>query len=109
MSNIIPSNKPVAFEYSIYSGDSARDVAMKIYDISTIGSPVLVTTIAMTHVFNGTYIAGYTFPTSSAKKNFLIQKSVYTDNTFATADGTYSPASEIVEIDGFANSGGHSV
>jgi len=107
MAMIVPSNKSICFEYSVYSGDSARPVAMKIYDLST-GTAVLVTTLAMTHVFNGSYWAAYVFPNSGANKNYLIQKSVFTDNTFATIDGTYSPGSEIVEVNGFDNNQGRS-
>jgi hypothetical protein len=105
---IVPSGKPIAFEYSIYSGDAVRPVSMKIYDIST-GTAVLVTTVTMTHVFNGTYWGAYTFPDASVGKNYLIQKSVYTDGTFTAADGSYSPGSEMVEIDGFAGSSGSAI
>lgn len=100
MATVVPSLKSIAFEYSVYSGDGARPVAMKIYDLSS-GTAALVSTIAMTHVFNGTYWGANTFTTAQSGKNFLIQKSVFTDNTYATVDGTYSPGSEIVEVDGF--------
>lgn len=105
MAKVVPSLKPISFEYSVYSGDGARPVAMRIYDLSS-GTATLVTTISMTHVFNGTYWASYTFPANSSGKNFLIQKSVYDSTLFATVDTTYSPGSEIVEIDGFDNNVG---
>ena len=105
MANVIPSGKPNCFEYSVFSGSGSNYVAIKIYDLSS-GTASLVTTVGMTHVFNGTYWAAYTFPNSSAGKNFLIQKSVYTDGTFATVDSSYAPGSEIVEIDGFDNNSG---
>ena len=102
MAQVVPAGKPIGFEYSVYSGDAALPVAMKVYDLSS-GTPVLSTTVAMVHVFNGTYFVSYTFPDNSQNKNYLIQKSVYTNGTFATPDGTYSPGSEIVEIEGLDN------
>lgn len=107
MSIVVPSGKEICFDYSFYSGSPGMPVAMKIYDLSLgPGLEVLVATVAMYHVFNGTYWGTYTFSGTDAQKNFLIQKSVYTDGTFATVDGTYSPGSEIVEVDGFDNSTG---
>ena len=106
MNAIVPSGKPINFEYSSFDGLSSLFPAMKVYDLSS-GTAVLVATVGMTHVFNGTYWGTYTFPVSSSGKNFLIQKSVYTDNTYTVLNSLgYSPGSEIVEVDGFDNNNG---
>lgn len=103
--NVVPSLKPINFEYSAYDGQGTLSVGMRVYDLST-GSAVLVTAVPMTHVFNGTYWGTYTFPANSSGKNYLIQKSVYTTNSYAIVSTTYSPGSDIVEIDGFDNNSG---
>lgn len=103
MNAIIPSGKPINFEYSAFDGIAVLFPAMKVYDLSS-GTAALVATVGMTHVFNGTYWGTYTFP--SGVKNYLVQKSVYTDGTFATLAVGYSPGSETVEVDGLDNNQG---
>lgn len=101
MATIVPSGKAINFEYSAYDYNASVFPAMKIYDLSS-GSPVLTATVAMSHVANGTYWGTFNFPHSASGKNFLIQKSVYTDSgTFSILNNVYSPGSEFVEIDGF--------
>jgi hypothetical protein len=100
MNAVVPSGKPINFEVT-FPGSVTLNVGMKIYDLST-STPTLLSTTAMTLVFNGTYYATNTFTVSQAGKSFLIQKSVYTDGTLTTANPLYSAGSEIVgPVDGF--------
>lgn len=82
------ANISLPFEVSYVPG---LDVALKVYD-TTSGSPILISTKAMAHVFNGTYLGFYTF---ASNKTYLINISVYTDETFAdnTVDTNYPPSS----------------
>jgi hypothetical protein len=76
------------FEASYVPGTFA---AMNIYDMTT-GTPVFLKQVPMTHVFNGTYCGFYTF---IADKTYLMNISVYTDDTYTTPDlSDYPPASE---------------
>lgn len=89
--NVVPSGIPLSFEYSAYDESASLAVAMKVYDISSIGSPVLVSTTAMAHLFGGTYVGNMT---PAAGKQYLIHKAVYTDGSFDTLDPMRSPGSE---------------
>lgn len=101
MNAVVPSGRAIDFEYSAYDGTSTLSVALKVYDLSS-GTATLVSTIAMTHVVNGTYWGTTSFAASTIGKSYLIQKSVYTDGTFATINALYAPGSEIVgPVDGF--------
>lgn len=99
MATIVPSGKVIDFEYSAADGNTGLFVAMKIYDLSS-GSPVLSSTVGMSHVFNGSYWGTFTFPASASGKNFMIQKSCYTSGAFTTL-AHRPPGSEFVEVDGF--------
>lgn len=100
MNAVVPSGRAINFEVT-FPGISALSVGMRVYDLTT-STPTLISTSAMTLVFNGTYFANYTFTVAQAGKSFLIQKSVYTDSTLATPNPLYSGGSEIVgPVDGF--------
>lgn len=105
MATVIPSGKPIWFEYSAYDGVSTLSLAMKVYDLTTTPATLLAT-LAFTNIYGGTYAISYVFPASYSGKNLLLIKSVYTDGTFATLNTLYSPGSECVEIDGFDNNFG---
>ncbi len=83
----------VGFEYSAYDQASGLSVAAKIYDI-TSGAPVLVSTVTMVHVVNGSYKGQYSL---TVGKIYLLNRMVYTDGTFATPSTNYAPASQIVQ------------
>lgn len=83
----------LAFEYTAYDGITTLNVAMQIYDVTT-GTPSFVTTAAMSHMLNGTYI-GYFTPVSG--KQYAINKMVYTDGTYTTPSPSYSPGSETIQ------------
>lgn len=88
---IVASGSPLTFEYAAYDESSVLSVAMKVYDITTIGSPVLVATTGMTHIFGGAYVANFT---PVVAKQYLIHKAVYTDGSYTTLDPLRSPATE---------------
>lgn len=109
MNAVVPSNRAIDFEYSAYDGSTGLFIAMKVYDLSS-GTATLVTTVGMTEVINGTYWATYTFTPAMIGKSYLIQKSVYTDGTYATLNALYSPGSEIVgPVDGFDENFGRTI
>lgn len=109
MNAVVPSGKPIDFEFTAYDGNTGLFPAMKIYDLSS-GTATLVATVAMVSVLNGTYWATYTFTVAQTGKSFLIQKSVYTDNTLSTLNSTYAAGSEIVgPVDGFDQDFGRTV
>jgi hypothetical protein len=108
MNAVVPSLKAIDFEYTAYDGLSSLFPAIKVYDLSS-GTATLVNTVGMTHVFNGTYWSTLTFTVAQAGKSFLIQKTVYTDGTFATVNQNYPSGSEIVgPVDGFDQDFGRS-
>lgn len=101
MNAVVPSGKQIDFEFTAYDGNTGLFPAMKVYDLSS-GTATIVATVGMTSVINGTYWAQYTFSAVQAGRSFLIQKSVYTDNTYTTLNATYAAGSEIVgPVDGF--------
>ncbi len=77
------------FEYSAWDFSAVLNIVVKIYD-NTTGTPTLVSSLVLTHWFDGQYVANYT--TDDAKK-YLYRTIVYTDNTFTTPDTNYSPDS----------------
>lgn len=103
MMEIVPVGLPLGFEVTFDS--NSLEVAMRVFDDLgvQVGSP-----IQMINVFGNTYRG---FFTPDDVKGFLIQKAVYTDNTYTTLDPNYSQGSEtIIAIRiGGASSGGCSV
>lgn len=76
------------FEYSAYDLNTSLSIQMKVYDV-TAGYPgVLVATTTMVHIINGTYGASFI---PAINKRYIINKSVFTDGTFTTLLGVYSP------------------
>jgi hypothetical protein len=85
MQEAVP-NVSLPFEVSYVPG---LYVALNVYNTTT-SSPVLVAQVVMSHVFNGTYIGFYSF---LANSTYLINISVYTDDTYETVDTDYPPSS----------------
>lgn len=95
---IAPAGVPLPFEYSAYDLSSNLNVGMTILDVTT-GSPVQVGPILpMAYTQNGTYFASYSF---TAGKIYVVNKMVFTDNTFTTPLTTYSPGSESLQASTF--------
>lgn len=109
MNAVVPSGKPIDFEYSSADGATSLFLAMKVYDLSS-GTATLISTVGMTNVFAGTYWATITFTPAQAGKSFLIIKNVYTSVAYTTLDTNYSPGSEIVgPVNGFDQDFGRTV
>lgn len=89
---VVAAGTPLSFEYGAYDEVGSLSVGMKVYDITSIGSPTQVgSTIAMAHIFGGAYAALFT---PAANKQYLIHKAVYTDGSFTTLDPNRSPGVE---------------
>ena len=100
MAGVIFPGIPISFEYTAADMNPSLSVAMKVYDVTA--APVLVETIAMAHIANGTYVAPFT-PT--ANKSYMVNKMVYTDPpTYAITSGSYSPGSETFHAKSFEDS-----
>lgn len=86
-----PAGVPLSFEVTFDS--PSLHVAMTVYD-DTGSSPVLLLSpFAMVRVYGNTYRAKFT---AANGKNYIVVKSVYTDNTYATLDDGYAAGSESV-------------
>lgn len=86
---VVPSGSPLTFEYGAYDESGTLFVAMKVYDVT--GTPGLVATTPMTHIFGGSYVASFT---PVAAKQYLIHKAVYTDGSYTALDPLRSPGTE---------------
>lgn len=80
--------------YGAYDQDITLDVAAKIYDV-TDGSPVLVDTVAMPEVFAGVYFCAFT---GEAEKSYVVNKSVYTDDTFEVLNSERPSGSDQIQL-----------
>lgn len=92
----VEAGVPCPFEVTYDS--PSLDVALQVFDV-TSGSPVFVTKIAMLNVIGNTYFASFT-PLSG--KQYVINKAVYTDDTYDTLSLDYSQGSESLRADDFA-------
>lgn len=95
---VVTPDVALPFEITAYDQVSSLTPALKVYEV-TSGSPVLVSTLPMTHVINGTYWANFT---PGEGKSYVANTAFYTDpGTYATPDTRYSPGSEsfIASID----------
>jgi len=78
--NTVPAGITLPFEVSLDRSDLY--VAMNVFDC-TGGTPTLHAQIPMPHVGNFTYVG---FFQAVAGKSYVLNKSVYTDSTYATRD-----------------------
>lgn len=92
------------FEWSAYDLNAALFVAMKVYNVTT-GTPVLVATVGMVHVLNGTYWGAFT---PLASSSYVINLQPYTDDTYVTPNLNYSPGSESLYAEVAPTGGGGS-
>lgn len=78
--------------YTAHDKREDLDIQAKVYDMS---GPTLVATAAMTHLFGGTYF--YEVNTEvDGPTNYIVNKTVYTDNTFTTVHDEYSPSDDVI-------------
>lgn len=98
---IAPAGVPLTFEVTFSS--TGLPVAMSVYD-TTGEAPVKVAgPTAMGSVVGNTYYGQFT---AGNNKSYVIFKAVYTDETFATLDTSYSQSSESIVVDDQGGSSG---
>jgi hypothetical protein len=73
-------------EYTAYDGNGTLSVAAKVYNI-TDGTAAIDSTVAMTHVINGSYFGLFQ---ATDTKDYLVNLQPYTDGTYASANTTYA-------------------
>jgi hypothetical protein len=84
-----------AYSFAVtFDRDDLAFVAAKIYDDSGV-TPVLLATVPMTQYANNTYKGKYTFTSPGP---ILIQKSVYTNNSYDILDDNYSEGDETQQV-----------
>lgn len=87
---VLPADVEAVFDVT-FAGETALDVALRVFDVTTPDTPVQVALAAMEHVFYGTYVGRFT---PEAGKRYMAQKTVYTDGTFAFQDTDYGVGTE---------------
>lgn len=92
----VQAGVPLSFEVTFDSPDLY--VGMAIFDLSGV-SPFLVAMVPMQNVYGNTYCGQFT---PSAGKRYLINKAVYTDNTYTVFNQYYYQGSETVRADDIA-------
>ena len=102
----LPNHVPVDYEFSVNSNQTvltftAFDASSglypqaTVYDMST-GSPVLVGTFNLSYLVNGTYYT--TAFQADPTKEYAVNISVYTSNTYGTLNSSYTPEDAIIEL-----------
>lgn len=86
-----PAGRPLSFEVTFTAPD--LDVGMTVYDDSGASPVLLLPPFAMVNVYGNTYRGKFT---AEDGKNYIVIKSVYTDNTLTTLDPNYLAGSESV-------------
>lgn len=89
---VVPADIEAVFEVS-YPGETSLDVAMRVFDVTDVNLISQVSLVAMEHAFFGSYVAAFV---PDPGKRYLIQKGVYTDNTFSFPNTDYGTASETI-------------
>ncbi len=87
--NVVPSGLPIPLEVSAFDMRADLFAGLKVFD-ATSGSPVLVATIPMSHLINGTYFANFT---PREGKAYITNAAFYTSAALTTPDANYSPSS----------------
>lgn len=78
------------YDYAAFDQVTNLFVAGSVYNVSS-GSPVFVSTTAMTHVILGVYFGSFSM---SASGTYEVIEAVYTDSGFTTLDTTRAPGSD---------------
>lgn len=82
------------FNYGTYDRVTGLYVAAKIYDITTLGSPIFVSLVPMTDQSNGNYVGSFI---PQINKTYLVIAVVFTDNTYATVNIDRPPAGGVYD------------
>jgi hypothetical protein len=84
---LVPAGVPLTLTAGFVGGPTAADVAASIYDVTT-ASPVKISgPTLMVPLVGGAYITRFT---PAAGKRYSVFMAVYTDNTFATLNGSFA-------------------
>ncbi len=78
----------LAFDYTDYGQSSSLNIEAKVYNVTT-GTPVLVGSVPMAHVFAGCYFGTFT---GTVGQTYAVQKVVYSDPGYTTPDPNRAPA-----------------
>ena len=97
---IVDSNSAAPLKYTDATYQTLLFVRANIYDVS--GAPALEGTVNLALVDNGVYTGTYLF---TAGKPYLVQKLVYTDNTYTTVDQTFGQDNDDVQCVDLASGG----
>ncbi len=78
--------------YTAHDKREDLNIQAKVHDMA---GPTLVTTATMVHLFGGTYY--YEVDTDvDGPTNYIVNKTVYTDNTFTTVHDDYTPSDDVI-------------
>lgn len=76
-------------EYTAFDRSEDLSIAAKVYNV-TSGSAVIDSTVALSHVVNGSYFANFQ---SDDAKDYIINIQPYTDSNYTASNTNYTPAS----------------
>jgi hypothetical protein len=95
--SFLPAGKPLSIEVTYQ--DPGLNVGMRVFDDSGVTPTLVGSTIAMLNWEGNSYRAQIA---SLTPGRYLIRKAVYTDNTLAVIDPSYSESSEAIRVDDLA-------
>lgn len=88
----------VPYPFEVTYDSPSLFVAMQVYNV-TSGTPVFVNQVVMNHVYGNTYFGQFT---PEAGQQYVINKAVFTDDTYTDLDIDYSQGSDSLRADDFA-------
>lgn len=80
----------ISYSFEVTYDSPSLDVGMMVIDDSGL-TPEEIGVVPMVNVYGNTYRAKFT---PEAGKSYVVNKAVYTDNTYDTIDDTYSQGSD---------------
>jgi hypothetical protein len=88
---LVSSAQPFNWNWVDNNGNTNLVVGGAIWDVTNPASPVQVTIVQMVSVGNGAYSGSYQ---GVQGKNYVVQSSVYEDNTWAALNPAFPPGAE---------------
>jgi hypothetical protein len=95
--------QPFNWNWVDNNGNTDLDVAGIVYDVTIPATPVKVATVPMYATLNGAYSGSFQ---GVQGKNYSVQSSVYTDNTYEFINPAFPPGAEDFQCAPIAGSGG---
>jgi hypothetical protein len=95
--------QPFVWNWVDNNGNTDLNVAGLVWDVTIETTPVLLATVEMYSVGNGAYSGSYQ---GVQNKNYIVQSSVYTDDTFTVLNPAFPPGAESFQCAPIAGSGG---